>query len=60
MSTHAVKKLAYLLRYVPDQYKNQLICDNVILENGGTLKSVPDCFKNHEMCNHLKYGINGR
>ena len=55
---HAVKKLAYLLRYV--QYKNQLICGNLILENGGTLKSVPDCFKNHEMCNHLKYGINGR
>ena len=43
MSKHAVKKLPYLLRYVPDQYKNQLICDNVILENGGTLKSLPDC-----------------
>ena len=38
MSKHAVKKLPYLLRYVPDQYKNQLICDNVILENGGTVK----------------------
>ena len=51
MSKHGVKKLPDLLRYVPDQYKNQLICDNVILENGGTLKSVPDCYKNQKMCN---------
>ena len=27
------------------------MCDNVILENGGTLKSVPDCYKNQKMCN---------
>ena len=25
------------------------MCDKVILENGGTLKS--DCYKNQEMCN---------
>ena len=25
--------------------------DEVILENGGTLKSVPDCYKNQEVCN---------
>ena len=49
MSKHAVKKLPYLLRYVPDQYKTQQMCDKVILENGGTLKS--DCYKNQEMCN---------
>ena len=46
MRNHAVKKLAYLLRYVPDQYKAQLMCDKAILENGGTLKPVPDCYKN--------------
>ena len=51
MSKHGVKKLPDLLRYVPDQYKNQLICDNVILENGGTLKSVPDCYRNQKLCN---------
>ena len=33
---HAVKKLPYLLRYVPDRYKTQQICNKVILENGGT------------------------
>ena len=31
MSNHAVRKLHYLLRYVPDQYKTQQICDNAIL-----------------------------
>ena len=39
MCKHAVKKLPFLIRYVPDQYKTQ--CDKAILENGGTLKSVP-------------------
>ena len=35
-------KLPYLLRYVPDQYKTQQMCDKAVLENGGTLNSVPD------------------
>ena len=43
MCKHAVKKLPYLWRYVPDQY--------MILENGETIKSVPDYYKNQEMCN---------
>ena len=50
MCKHAVKKLPYLLRYVPYQYKTQL-CDKDILENGERLKSVPDCHKTQEMCN---------
>ena len=50
MCKHIVKKLPYLLRYVPDQYKTQQVCDKAILENGGTLKSVPDCYKKCEMC----------
>ena len=41
-----VKKLLYLLRYVPNQYNTQQMCDKVILGNGGTLKSAPDYFKN--------------
>ena len=45
MCKHEVKKLPYLLRYVPDQYKTQQMCDKADLENGGTLKSVPDCYK---------------
>ena len=51
MCKYAVKKLPYLLRYVPDQYKTQQMCNKTILENVGTLKSVPDCYKNQEMCN---------
>ena len=27
------------------------MCDKVILENCGTLKSLQDCYKNQEMCN---------
>ena len=27
------------MRYVPDQYKTQQMCDQAFLENGGTLKS---------------------
>ena len=29
---HSIKKLPYLLRYVPDQYKTQQICDKAVLE----------------------------
>ena len=42
MCKHAVKKLPYLIRYVPDQCKTQQMCDKAILENGGTLKSLSD------------------
>ena len=38
MSKHAVKKFSYLLRYVPDQYKTQQMCDKAVLENGETLQ----------------------
>ena len=41
-----LKKLPYLLRYVPDWYKTQQMFDKAIIENGGTVKSVPDCYKN--------------
>ena len=40
---HAVKKLSYLLRYFPDQYKPWQMCYKAVLENGGTLNYVPDC-----------------
>ena len=46
MCKHAVKKLPYLIRYVPDQCKTQQMCDKAILENGGTLKSLSDWYKN--------------
>ena len=50
MSKHALKNLPFVIRYVPDQYKTQQMCDKAILENGGTLKSVLDCYKNQQMC----------
>ena len=53
MCMYAVKKLPHLLRYIPDQYKTQQVCDKAILENGGTLESVPDYYTNQEMCNKV-------
>ena len=50
MCKHAVKKLPFVIRYVPDQYKTQKMCNKAILENGRTLESVPDRYKTQEMC----------
>ena len=33
MCKNAVKELPYVIRYVPDRYKTQVISDKVILEN---------------------------
>ena len=45
MCKHAVNKLLFIIRYVPDQYKTQQMCDKSILENGGTLEAVPYWYK---------------
>ena len=45
MCKHAVKKLPYLLRYVPAQHKTQQMFDKAILENSGTVKYAPDYYK---------------
>ena len=37
MWKNAVKKLLFLIRYIPDNYKIQQMCDKAVLENGGTL-----------------------
>ena len=46
MCKYAVKKLPFIIRYIPDQYKTQQMCDKALLENSRTLDSVPDCYKN--------------
>ena len=51
MCKHAVKKLFYPLRYAPDQYKTQQMCDKAVLEKGGILESVTDGYKNQECYN---------
>ena len=50
MCNHAVKKLPFVIRHVPNQYKTQKMCDKAILQNGGTLRSVLDSYKNQQMC----------
>ena len=49
MGKHAVKKLPLLIKYVPDRYKTQRMCDKVVLENGGRLMSIPDHYKGQNM-----------
>ena len=41
-----LKKFSDLLRYVPDRYTTQQMCDKAILKNGETLKSISHCYKN--------------
>ena len=51
MRKNAVKTLPLLIRYVPNWYKNQEICDKVILEKGEALMFVSGCYKNQKMYN---------
>ena len=50
MCKHLVKKLPFVIRYVPDQCKDQQMCDKAILEYGGTLDSLLDFYQNQQMC----------
>ena len=45
MCKNASKKLSFVIKYVPDQYKVKQMCDKVIIENGGMLGFIPDCYK---------------
>ena len=40
MCKNAAKKLPFVIKYVPDQYKTQKICDKANLEYGEMLDSV--------------------
>ena len=41
MCINSVKKLPVLIRYVPDKYKTQKMCDEDVVKNCRTLKFVP-------------------
>ena len=45
MCKHAVEKMVFVIRYVPDQCNTQKMCDKDILENVRTFKSVRDWYK---------------
>ena len=45
-----VKKLPFVIKYGPDRYKTQQICDKVILKIGGMLMFITDCYKDQNMC----------
>ena len=53
MCKYAAKNFPFAIRYVPARYKLQETCDNVILENGGTLIFVPDWYKNQKLCKYV-------
>ena len=37
MRRNPVNNFSFVIKYFPDQYKTQEICDKVFLENGGTI-----------------------
>ena len=49
MFKNVVKKLPFLIMYIPGWYKNWEMCDKVMIENSGMLKFIPDYYKNWEM-----------
>ena len=51
MCKHAVKKLPYPWKYVPDQYKAQQMCGKAILKKLWNIKSFPDCNKKQKIYN---------
>ena len=51
MCSNAVRKLPFVLRYVPDQDKTQEMCHKIIVEDGGPLEFCPDCYNNQKMHN---------
>ena len=48
------KHAAYRLRYVPNEYKAQQMCDKAVSENEEILNSAPDCYKNQEINEVIK------
>ena len=46
MCKNAIKKLSFVIRYNPDQYKTQGTCEKV----GGMLMFVPNFYKIWKMC----------
>ena len=53
MCKYVLKKLSFVIRYVPGQYKTQQMCDKTIKENGRRLEFIPDCFKTQKICNKI-------
>ena len=48
---HAVKILPFVIKYVPDQYNTQEICDKAVDKYAHALEFVPDCIKTQKMSN---------
>ena len=45
MRKNAVRKLPFLIRNIPDQYKTEQMCHKAVVENSGTVKFVLDNHK---------------
>ena len=41
----AVKKLPFVVKYVPEWYKTNEMWGKVIIENGGMLGFIPNCYE---------------
>ena len=53
MCKYTVTKLPFIIRYVPDWYKSQEMCDKAFVDFLSALKIVPDCFLTSKMIKKL-------
>ena len=50
MCKHAVKKLPFIIKYVPDRHKTQQMRDKAVHNYAHVLKLIPNCYKTQKMC----------
>ena len=48
--TGSVEKNPFLLKYIPDKYKTEDMCNNAVNSKPWVLQYVPDQFKTQDMC----------
>ena len=47
MRKNALRKLPFLMRNIPDQYKTEQMCHKAVVENSGTVIFVLGNYKKH-------------
>ena len=50
MSDKAIDNYPYALKFFPDRYMTQKMCNKAVNTYHSTIKFVPECYKNQEMC----------
>ena len=48
-----LKKLSFVMRYVPDWHKTQKLCNKAVDDYADVFEYVAECFKSQEMCDKV-------